>query len=119
MATSIRGSHQVDGAFKKVTKRFEAAQKKINSSAAKRMKMGQYEAATKWMEVGQAFEVFSKKIEVIQQEWRDLVASAHETLQGVESRKTRPQREGPQKSRGARSRVSSKQLCAPALKALI
>src|ERR1700733_6392399 len=99
MTTSIRGSHQVDAALKKVTKRFEAAQKKINSSAAKRMKMGQYEAATKWMEVGQAFEVFSNKIEIIKEEWRGLVVSSQKTLEGVESRKSRPQSEGPKKSR--------------------
>lgn len=76
MATSIRGSHQVDAALKKLTKQFEATQKKINASAAKRMKTGQYEAATKWMEIGRAFEAFLKKIELIQQEWRELLASS-------------------------------------------
>ena len=85
MASSIRGSHQVDGAFKKVMKRFEATKKKINSSAAKRMKLGEYEAATKWMEVGQAFEAFSKKFEVIQQEWDDLIVASEKALEGVES----------------------------------
>lgn len=94
MAGLIRGSHQVDVALKKAVKRFEAAQKKVNSSAAKRMKMGQYEAATKWMEVGQTFEIFAKKIEVIQQEWRDLLASSQKSLEGVESRKTRAQKDG-------------------------
>jgi len=85
MASSIRGSHQVDGAFKNVMKRVEATKKKINSSAAKRMKLGEYEAATKWMEVGQAFEAFSKKFEVIQQEWDDLIVASEKALEGVES----------------------------------
>lgn len=86
MPNTIRGAHQVDSAFKKVAKRFEAVQKKINSSAAKRMKIGQFEAAKKWMEVGQDFGVFSTKIGVIQQEWSDLVVSSKKTLEGVEFR---------------------------------
>jgi len=118
MAISIRGSHQVDSAFKKVMKRFEATQKKINSSAAKRMKMGQYEAATKWMEVGQAFDAFSSKIELIRQEWRDLLASSQKTLEGVEARTIRSKKEKPPRTRVGKVRILPKQLYAPALKAL-
>jgi len=104
MAGIIRGSHQVEVAFKKALKRFEATQKKINSSAAKRMKMGHYEAATKWMEVGQTFEVFSKKIEGIQQEWQDLLVSSEKTLEGVESRKPRAQRDGSRRTHSVEQR---------------
>jgi hypothetical protein len=119
MTTSIRGSHQVDGAFKKLTKRFEATQKKINASAAKRMKTGQYEAATKWMEIGRAFEAFLKKIELIQQEWHELLASSQRSLDGVETKKVRPHKEGSPRTKGAKSRISTKRLYAPALKALL
>jgi len=119
MPTSIRGSHQVDGAFKKLMKRFESAQKKINGSAAKRMKMGQYEAATKWMEVGQAFDAFSNKIEAICQEWRDLLASSQKTLEEVEVRRIRPKKDDPPKAKAWKVRLLPKQFYAPALKALV
>jgi hypothetical protein len=80
MATSIRGSQQVDSAFKKLVKRFAAAQKKINSSAAKKMKSGHYEDATKFMEIGKAFDTFLDKIESVRNEWRELLASSKKTL---------------------------------------
>lgn len=111
MATSIRYSHQVDSAFKQLMKRFETAKKKINSSAAKRMKSGQYEAATKWMDIGRAFDTFSTKIEGVRQEWRDLVTSSQKSLEEVEAKPTRTGRVG-------ELRIHPKQLYLPALKSL-
>src|SRR5260370_41392494 len=99
MATLIRGSQQVDSAFKKLEKRFEAVQKKINSSAAKKMKSGQYEAATKWMEVGRAFDAFSNKIETIRQEWRDLLSFSKRTVKEDENTGKRQRRTESKKSR--------------------
>src|SRR5260370_38847138 len=117
MATLIRGSQQVDSAFKKLEKRFEAVQKKINSSADKKMKSGQYEAATKWMEVGRAFDAFSNKIETIRQEWRDLLGSSKRTVEEVETTGTRHRR--PESEKSSRVQRMPKQLDTPALKALM
>jgi hypothetical protein len=111
MATSIRYSHQVDSAFKQLMKRFETTKKKINSSAAKRMKSGQYEAATQWMQIGRAFDAFSSKIEGVRQEWHELVASSQKSLEEVEAKPIRTRRSG-------EIRVLPKQLYTPALKAL-
>lgn len=111
MANSIRYSHQVDSAFKQLVKRFQSVKKKTNSSAAKRMKSGRYEAATKWMEIGRAFDAFASKIEGVRQEWRDLVISSQNSLQDVETKSVRPRR-------SAEIRVLPKQLYSPALKAL-
>lgn len=111
MPNSIRYSHQVDSAFKQLMKRFQSVKKKVNSSAAKRMKSGQYEAATKWMEIGKAFDAFSNKIEGVRQEWRDLVLSSQNSLQEADTKAIRTRR-----SPGIR--VLPKQLYSPALKAL-
>jgi hypothetical protein len=112
MATSIRYANQVEGAFKQLLNRFETAQKKINSSAAKRMKSGDYEAATEWMEVGRAFDAFSKKIVSLRGDWQELVASSQQTLEKAEGAAA----EGRSKPRQAR--VRAPQLYEPALKAL-
>jgi hypothetical protein len=112
MAISIRYSHQVDGAFKQLMKRFDTAKKKINSSAAKRMKSGNYEAATKWMKIGRAFDTFSTRMEGVRQEWQDLVATSQQSLEGVEVELTGTQRV-------EEIRVPTKQLYPPALKALL
>src|SRR5437870_4503573 len=112
MATSIRYANQVEGAFKQLLKRFETAQKRINSSAAKRMKSGDYEAATEWMEVGRAFDAFSKKILAFRGEWQALVASSQQTLEKAEGAAAEA------RSKPRQARVRTTQLYIPALKAL-
>jgi hypothetical protein len=113
MATSIRYAHQVEGAFKQLLKRFETAQKKINSSAAKRMKSGDYEAATEWMEVGRAFDAFSKKIVAVRVEWQELVASSQQTLEKAEGAAADA------RSKPRQIRIRTNHLYSPALSALV
>jgi hypothetical protein len=48
------------------------------------MKSGDYEATTEWMEVGRAFDAFSKKIVGLRGEWQALVASSQQTLEKAE-----------------------------------
>ncbi len=112
MATSIRYANQVEGAFKQLLNRFETAQKKINSSAAKRMKSGDYEAATEWMEVGRTFDAFSKKILGLRGEWQELVASSQQTLEKAEGAATES------RNKPRQTRVLATQLYVPALSAL-
>jgi len=111
MANTIKYSHQIDAAFKQLSKKFETTRKKINSTAAKRLKSGTYDAATKWMEIGKSVEEFSEKIESVRLEWRTLVEALQQAIESVE---TKSARTGPLPD----IRVHSKQLLIPAIRIL-
>src|SRR4051812_8316719 len=107
MATTIRYSQQVDSAFKQLVKRFESAKKKIDSSAAKRIKAGQYDVASKWMEVGREVEKFSQKVNQFRREWNELVTSSSDALETLEIKA--------EANRAGRMHLLPKQLYVPAL----
>ena len=77
------------------------------------MKSGDYEAATEWMEVGRAFEAFSKKIVVIRGEWQELVTSSQQTLEKAEGAAADA------RSKPRHLRIRASHLYVPALTALV
>jgi hypothetical protein len=74
---------------------------------------GHYEAATEWMEVGRAFDAFSKKIIGVRQEWQDLVASSQRTLEKAEGAAAQA------RIKPRQVQIRTAQMYIPALKALV
>ncbi len=73
MHPSIPKPAGVEAALKKVMKRLKAAQKRVNTIAARDMKSGRYELAQKWMEVGRTVADFADRAEAFADEWKRVV----------------------------------------------
>jgi hypothetical protein len=103
----------VNSTFRTLGKRLDAVRKKINSKASKRMKAEEYDAARKWMDIGQMVGEFSARVDVFATEWEHLLDSARAAVgEGSGGDSERP---------GKRSskRTPSWKFRGPALKALL
>lgn len=113
MRPQIPNSKAVDSAFKSLEKKLSTTQKKINSEAARRMKAGEYEAATNWMQVGSSLADFTKRATDFANEWKrlsktsKLVAAANQPANL------------PKRQFTGRSRTPEWRFCIPALKSVL
>ena len=84
MKLGVPNSATVDSAFRSVEKRLNTVRKKINSTAAKAMKSGNYGVAQKLMENGRAVAEFTDRVEAFVQEWKRLVKTTRLTDKSAE-----------------------------------
>lgn len=87
MALSIPNSSSVSSSFRKLLKRLEGVRKKINNSAARETKAGNYEGAKDWMEVGRSVSDFRERAEAFTKEWKALVKG----IRAINHDKSEPQ----------------------------
>ena len=113
MHPSIPKHAVVNSAFSRLLKKLGIVRKKINSSAAGEMKSGEYEAAQKWMEVGQAVGDFAQRASTFAQEWKHLVKATRVSARAQPSSSSMTGRIPKAK------RTPVWKFCAPALKVLV
>ena len=82
MSISVPNSSSVSSSFRKALKRIDAVKKKINSEAAHETKVGNYETAKQWMEVGRSVADFRERTEAFTKEWKALVRGIRTSNKG-------------------------------------
>ena len=113
MAQLIPKSQSVNSTFRQLGKRLDAVRKKVNSKASKRMKAEEYDAARKWMDIGQMIGEFSARVDVFAKEWEQLLDSARGAVgesSGVDSERS---------AKRSSKRTPAWKFRGPALKALL
>ena len=112
MRVSIPKSSGVESAFRRLIKKLSVCQKQINSSAAGDMKLGDYESAQKWIEVGRSVSDFTSRTAAFAHEWKRLVKTTRITEANNRSNQAFTG------SAGKSTRTPTWRFCAPSLKVL-
>ncbi len=113
MRPFIPRSEAVDSAFRLLGRRIDGVRKGINAAAAKEMKVGKYEDAQGWMEIGRSVGDFAGRVEAFTQEWKRLVKAAR--ILGRE--RANAEADKPSAHAG-KKRTPTWRFCEPALRAL-
>jgi hypothetical protein len=77
---SIPKATIVDAGFRLLENRLRIVRRRVNNSAAKEMRAGEYLAAKAWMDLGQTVADFASRVDAFAQEWKRLVKTARIVL---------------------------------------
>ncbi len=113
MRPGIPNSKAVDSAFRSLEKKLATTRKRINNEAAKRMKAGEYEAATAWMQVGGSVADFIQRVSDFSNEWKRL-AKTTKIVAGANHHPIQPTRNS-----SSRKRTPDWKFCQPALQSVL
>jgi hypothetical protein len=69
-------SQTINTAFRLLQSRLSTVEKKINAAAAKEMKLGKYQNAQDWMNVGKTVAEYQQRVKAFDLEWKHLVRAA-------------------------------------------
>lgn len=113
MRPGIPNSKVVDSAFRSLEKKLATTRKRINNEAAKRMKAGEYETATAWMQVGGSVGDFAQRVNDFTNEWKRL-AKTTKIVADANQQPIQPTRSG-----SGRKRIPDWKFCQPALQSVL
>jgi hypothetical protein len=110
MAKFALKANRIESCLRTLKKRLSSLTLRLNAEAASRMKAGQYNCVKELMDVGTSISKFSLAVEELTENWRTLSENAGEKIEalGIGS-----------DGAGQTRRVTSRQLCLSALKAVI